>query len=381
MTLLVALVIGGLTTAFARLVPEGPLPLLAASAVVAVLVIPVAGRLRTLVDRLVLGERADPLTLVDRVGAGLEVEHDDPVASMLKAVASAAGASYAAVRAVNARMVAQVGVAAGTTLDLPLRHRGVQLGTLTIGPRRGATRVTEQDARLVAALAPHLAVVVRSGRLAEELARERTRVTAATLVERDRLRRDLHDGLGPSLAGIALGLEAASTAHRTDPNAVPALLERTRAEAEVAVSEIRRVLDGLRPTSLDLHGLEGAVRDTASSLGMGRPGGPDFEFRSDALPLLPPQVEEAAFRIVAESLTNVARHSAAGHCAVRLNQANGDLRVRVSDDGRGLSPESGSGHGLDSMRKRATDVGGSLLVEMARPHGTLVTAVLPLAVS
>jgi signal transduction histidine kinase len=326
----------------------------------------------------VLGERADPLTLVDRVGAGLEVEHDDPVASMLEAVASAAGTSYAVVQDIQGASVARVGDSTGTTFDLPLRHRGVQLGTLTIGPRRGATRVTEQDARLVTALAPHLAVVVGAARLAEELARERTRVTTATLAERDRLRRDLHDGLGPSLAGIALGLEAANTAHRTDPDAVPALLERTRAEADVAVREIRRVLDGLRPTSLDLHGLEGAVRDTASSLGMGGAGCPAFDFRTDALPLLPPQIEEAAFRIVAESLTNVARHSAAVHCAVRLNQANGDLRVRVSDDGSGLGPDAGSGHGLDSMRKRAADVGGSFLIEVARPHGTLVTAVLPL---
>jgi signal transduction histidine kinase len=381
MTLLVALIIGGLTTAFARLVPEGPLPLLAASAVVAVLVMPVAGRLRILVDRLVLGERADPLTLVDRVGAGLEVEHDDPVASMLEAVASAAGTSYANVRDVHGGLVAEVGAVAGATLDLPLRHRGVQLGTLTMGPRRGTTGVTEQDARLVTALAPHLAVVVGAARLAEELARERTRVTTATLVERDRLRRDLHDGLGPSLAGIALGLEAASTAHRADPDAVPALLERTRAEAEVAVREIRRVLDGLRPTALDLHGLAGAVRDTASSLGMGRAGGPAFDLTTDALPLLPPQVEEAAFRIVAESLTNVARHSAAAHCAVRLNQANGDLRVRVFDDGRGIGLGAGSGHGLDSMRQRAADIGGRLIVEGAKPHGTLVTAVLPLEAS
>jgi signal transduction histidine kinase len=99
------------------------------------------------------------------------------------------------------------------------------------------------------------------------------------------------------------------------------------------------------------------------------------------LPLLPPQVEEAAFRIVAESLTNVARHSAARKCAVRLTQANGDLRVQVFDNGQGLSPESGSGHGLDSMRRRAADVGGSLRVEAASPQGTLVTAVLPLGSS
>jgi signal transduction histidine kinase len=381
LTLLVALVVGGLTTLTARLTPEGPLPLLAASAVVAVLLIPVAGRLRPLVDRLVLGERADPLTLVDRVGAGLEIEHSDPIASMLEAVATAAGTSYAVVRDVHGEPVAAVGATEGGGLDFALRHRGTQLGTLTIGPRHGASQVTEQDARLVAALAPHLAVVIRSARLAEELAGERRRVTTATLAERDRLRRDLHDGLGPSLAGIALGLQAAGTAHRTDPDAVPALLERTRAEAELAVSEIRRVLDALRPTSLDLHGLEDAVRDTAASLGMGSPGGPAFDLHTDALPMLPPQVEEAAFRIVAESLTNVVRHSAASHCTVQLNQANGDLRLQVCDDGCGLSPSAGSGHGLDSMRKRAADIGGSVCVEIAKPRGTLVTAVLPLGAS
>ena len=96
--MLVALIIGGLTTGLALLVPEGPLPLVAASAVVSILVIPLAGRLRLLADRLVLGERADPLSLVDRVGAGLEIATDDPVASMLEAVAAAAGASYAVVR-------------------------------------------------------------------------------------------------------------------------------------------------------------------------------------------------------------------------------------------------------------------------------------------
>ena len=91
-------------------------------------------------------------------------------------------------------------------------HSGAELGVLSVGPRRGEPRVTGRDARLVLALAPHLAVVVNSRELAEDLVRERRRVTTATLVERDRLRRDLHDGLGPSLSGIALGLEAAANA-------------------------------------------------------------------------------------------------------------------------------------------------------------------------
>ena len=168
LALLVALIIGGLTTVVASLVPDGPLPLIAASAVVAILVIPVAGRLRVLVDRLVLGERADPLTLVDRIGAGLEVAGDDPVASMLEAVAIAAGASGAVVRNERGRELAWFGEGGGTTLDVPLVHGGTKLGVLSVGPRRGEPRVSTRDARLVLALAPHLAVVVSSRELAEE---------------------------------------------------------------------------------------------------------------------------------------------------------------------------------------------------------------------
>jgi signal transduction histidine kinase len=378
LALLVALIIGGLTTGIASLVPDGPLPLLAASAVVAILVLPVAGRLRVLVDRLVLGERTDPLALVDRIGAGLEIAKDDPVASMLEAVATAVGASFATVHDSAGRELATLGQVARTTLDVPLVHSGAGLGVLSVGPRRGEPRVNADDARLVLALAPHLAVVVSSCELAKDLARERRRVMRATLAERDRLRRDLHDGLGPSLSGIALGLEAAGTALGRDPASVPDLLERTRLEADAAVREIRRVLAGLRPEALDRQGLVGALHETANSLGMGAPGRPQFELRADALPFLPPGVEESAFRIVAESMTNVARHSGAAHCSVEIDQAKGDLRVGVIDDGHGYASTRPMGHGLDSMRRRALDVGGLLTVTPISPHGTAVTAILPL---
>jgi signal transduction histidine kinase len=383
LTLLVALTVGGLTTTLARLAPAGPLPLLAASAVVAVLVIPAAGRLRVLVDRLVLGERADPLTVVDRVGVGLEIARADPVPSMLEAVAAATNASSASIVDEQGRTLASVGNGGGPTLDVPLRHNGTELGVLAVGPRLNRLRVTDQDAQLLHALAPHLAVVVSSQRLTADLARERERVTAATLAERDRLRRDLHDGLGPSLSGIALGLEAAATALRRDPDAVPDLLARTRSEAVGAVAEIRRVLDGLRPAVLDRYGLGGAVRDAAAALGMGAAGGPRFELTLDPLPQLTPAVEESAFRIVAESLTNVARHAGAEHCSVRIDLADGRLHIGVVDDGRGRGVATDGeevrvgGHGLESMRRRAADLGGELVVVPAAPHGTRVTAVLP----
>jgi signal transduction histidine kinase len=379
LTLLVAMTIGGLTTVLARLVPDGPLPLVLASAVVAVLVFPVATRLRRLVDRFVLGEQADPLVIIDRVGAGLEIESDDPVQSMLEAVAASTGSSYAAVRDVHGQLVSSVGEPLEREIaDIPLRHGGELLGTLSVGPRRGEPTVTAGDARLLEALAPHLAVVVRSRRLTEDLSRERERVVAATLAERERLRQDLHDGIGPSLSGIALGLEAADKALNRDPATAHDLIARSRAEAKSAVREIRRVIDGLRPSALDRKGLADAVRETASGLGFGRAGGPEFALEVDDLPALAAPVEETAYRIVAESLTNVVRHSGAQTCRVRLARSDGELLVAIQDDGGGLQDSHGDGVGLESMRRRASEIGGHVSFELAHPHGTLVTALLPL---
>jgi signal transduction histidine kinase len=378
LTLLVALTVGGLTTVLARLVPEGPLPLVLASAVVAVLVFPVANRLRRLVDRFVLGERADPLDVVDRVGAGLEVASDDPVQSMLEAVAASVGASYAAVRDEQGQRVGSVGQPVAGAAAIALRHGGQSLGSVSVGPRRGEPAVTARDARLLEALAPHLAVVVRSRRLTDDLARERQRVVAATLAERERLRRDLHDGLGPSMSGIALGLEAADQALSRDVEIAHELMTRTRAEADSAVHEIRRVIDGLRPSALDRHGLADAVREAASGLGMGQRGRPEFALEVDRLPALAAPVEAAAFRIVAESLTNVVRHSGARTCSVRLERSDGNLCVAIRDDGGGIEALRDDGVGLASMHRRAAEVGGCLDIEAARPHGTVVTARLPL---
>ena len=145
--------------------------------------------------------------------------------------------------------------------------------------------------------------------------------------------------------------------------------------------EIRRVLDGLRPSALDEHGLDGAVREAAAAMGMNEPGRPRLRLAIDPLPVLSPAVEESAYRILAESLTNVARHS--GCRALRGRDPPGRrppgrsasrTTVRAADPGRT------GGHGLESMRRRAADLGGRLTVADAEPTGTRVTAVLPLEV-
>ncbi len=381
LTLLVALVVGGSTTALARLVPDGPLPLLMGSAVVALVLFPVAGWLRGRVDRFVLGDRIDPLAAVDRVGAGLEVATADPVPSMLSAVAMATGSSFARVTDIAGRELAVVGVPTDGGLEVPLRHGGEELGNLSVGPRHREPRVTQEDGRLIAALAPHLAVVVRASALTEALDAERRRVSEATLVERDRLRRDLHDGLGPSMSGIALGLEAATHALDTDPSTARAILDRTREEASGAGAEIRRVLDGLRPSALDRAGLVGAVREVADALGFGRTGGVSLELARQPVRGIPPDVEEAAFRVVAEGLTNVSRHAAAHRCRVTLNRTSTELRVSVIDDGTGIDLAHSPGHGLESMRTRVAALGGRIEVTSGAGRGTEISAVFPLEAS
>ncbi len=146
-------------------------------------------------------------------------------------------------------------------------------------------------------------------------------------------------------------------------------------------SEIRRVLDGLRPSALDRVGLVGAVREVADALGFGHTGGISFELHSHPVRGVPPQVEEAAFRVVAEGLTNVSRHASAGRCRVVLNGTPTELRVSVIDDGTGIHPGHTPGHGLESMRTRVTALGGRIEVTTAPHRGTEISAVLPLEVS
>jgi signal transduction histidine kinase len=377
LTVMVAAVVGLTTASLARLLPPGPVPLLLGSAMVAVFIFPVARLLQRTVDRFVLGDQADPLRQVAGVAAELAAPNTDPVSSMLTAVTAATGATYSAVYGPDGSVQASLGTDHVPTHRVPLRLGTSELGTLVVGPRLHSTRVADADARLIDALAPHLAMVVHASMLTSELAEQQQRTAEATLAERDRLRRDLHDGLGPSLSGITLSLEAALTALHRDPSAAAAILERARTEAQDASREVRRVIDALRPSVLDQMGLADAIRQMASGLGFGRPGGVRLSLRTDDIKGLPPPLEEAAYRITAESLTNVARHANARHCTIQLSQTPGALLLEIEDDGSGVHGAAPTGHGLDSMRRRAADLGGRLAVRPGIPHGTVVDVILP----
>jgi signal transduction histidine kinase len=369
----VALAVAVVSTAVARLAPSGPLPLLGAAAVVAVLVGPVSGWLRRTVDRFVLGDRADPLSAVGRVAAHGEASQDGALTSLLDALAEAVELPYAAVLDDSGRTLATVGLSSQPTEELELRAGGEHLGVL-----RHAPPVDGAGRRILVALAPHIATLLHTQRLAAEVELQRRRVDVATYAERERIRSDLHDSLGPSLSGIALGLQAVDVALVGDEPTARGILRRAREEADAAVREVRRALDALGPAALDRQRLDEAVRQAADRLGFDGARGPTFSCVMKVR-MLPPEVADVAYRIIGEALHNVARHARASECAVSLVDHEGHIHLSIRDDGVGIGIDASRGMGMPSMRHRAHASGGTFAV-LSRPEtsGTVVDVDLPL---
>jgi signal transduction histidine kinase len=269
-----------------------------------------------------------------------------------------------------------------------LEHQGVPQGRLVVGPRTQGEPLDRADLRVVQALAPHVALATRASALTAELDRSRGQVIAASLAERDRLRRDLHDGMGPALSGLALGLDAAESLLDTDLATARQILARTRAEADRAVVEVRRIIDDLRPNILDQSGLAGALQAYAQLVsargslavdldasGLDRAGGPGRADGHCAAISMDPGVEVAAYRITQEAITNAVRHSGASHCAVRLS-CDDSVSIEVRDNGNGISAGRADGIGLASIRQRAESCGGTMLISSSA-DGTCLSVSLP----
>jgi signal transduction histidine kinase len=210
------------------------------------------------------------------------------------------------------------------------------------------------------------------------LVTSRRRIIAAREEERLRLRRDLHDGLGPTLAALGLKVDRARAEAATDPAAVGPLLDEIRADLRGALSQIRGLSRELRPPGLDALGLVDALRQQLATIG--GLDGPLVVLDAGDVGALSPAIEVAAYRIVVEAVTNTVRHAGARHCRVELTRERDTLLIRVSDDGRGVGAGP-VGVGTRAMYERATEVGGELLVGSGPDGGTIVTASLPIGLA
>lgn len=378
----------GLVAVLGSLMSTGTLlaPSLLATVVLAVLFQPVKDQLQRAVSRLLYGSRDEPYQALSRLGQQLESAVAAP--AVLRTIAGTVGSalrlSYAAVElyASNGTLLrrAEIGSPPGNChVRLPAVAGGELIGQLFIAPRPPATEFAESELRLLTDLARQAAPTLQALRLTVELEQSRQGLLRARAEERRRLQRDLHDGIGPSLAGLTLQIGAARALltagnHR---QAADRLVNIERQLADCA-ADVRQLLSALRSPLLDSLGFLGALHYQAERLSAA--GRPNITITTPPdLPGLPAAVEEASLAIVSEAMTNVARHADAPHCDVNITIMNSALQILVVDDGCGFPAGAPSGIGLPSMRRRAAELGGSCRIG---PHpaagGTRVQVSLPL---
>lgn len=372
---------------------------LIATGIVAVLFQPLRSRLQAGVSRLLYGQRDDPYVVLAGLGQRLRatLDPDDILPTIVTTIRETLKLAFVAIEARQGAAfvrAAAAGVppARSEPLRLPLTYQSEEIGALLIAPRGRDDALTPADLRLLDDLTQQIGAALHTVRLTsdlqaltQDLRRSREHLVTAREEERRRLRRDLHDGLGPTLSAIMLKVGLARTLSRRDAAATDALLGQLESEIGAVIGDIRRLVYNLRPPALDELGLVGAIREFVARVSIeGVPDAPDASALTvtveapDAMPRLSAAVEVAAYRIAQEAVTNVVRHARARSCWVGL-RVDGALEIEVRDDGVGIGVMERAGIGLASMRERAEELKGSLTVTSAAPQGTRVLARLPLA--
>ncbi|MBX3049835.1 MAG: GAF domain-containing sensor histidine kinase [Caldilineaceae bacterium] len=351
--------------------------------VVAIVVQPLRQALQTAVNRLLYGERDNPVTALARLGQRLEAAAtaEDVLPAIAETVARSLRLPYAAVavqRDEKREIIAAYGVPSEVVEQFPLTDQGEVVGELLAAPRAAGESFDEADCRLLAQLARQAGPAVHAVLLMEALQRSRERLVTAQEEERRRLRRELHDGLGPQLAGLNLKVDAARNTFAVDPAQSAQLLLEVKAGVQAAIADIRRTVYALRPPALDQLGLIGAVRAQADEL-TAAAGVETTVVGPDVFPPLPAAAEVAAYRIIGEALTNVARHAQAHSVYVGLCLTDA-LHLVVEDDGSGLAGDYRAGVGLASMRERAEELGGAFHIRSELGQGVRMEVSLPAGV-
>ncbi len=353
-----------------------------ATAVVAVSISPLRRVLQRRIDALVRGDVSMPTEAFSGMGRRLGAATDDTelltvIAESVVHALRLGGLAIEVDWPGGARRVVSVGelsAASVETRDLVVSREVV--GRVVVSGRHGelldrATLESLDD------LTPVVATVVQLVARTRELTESRARIASARDEERRVLRRELHDGFGPGLAGVALGLRAAGNLMATDPAAAGPLVRQMADEIDQRVEEVRTLARGLLPPVLDELGLVPAIVELAERYRV--LGDLDVVVTADDV-TVDVDARQAIYGIVAEAVRNVARHADATTCDITVSAHDGLLTVTVDDDGTGIPAVPASGVGLVSMRERAEGIGATLTVAR-RERGTRVQVVVPLEMS
>ena len=385
--LVVALYVAVVVGVGALLPVEQTFLALLAIGLVAVAFAPLRAWLQSSVNRLMFGQRDYPYAVLSEMGR-LMTETGSPedtlqtlteiVATSLKLPGAAVELEQDGVWTVRASFGDEVTADSGRVV-VPLRHQGEVVGRLVVKPRSPREPLNSQDLALLEDIAHPAGAIARSVRLTAALQSSRERLVLAREEERRRLRRDLHDGLGPTLASQTFQLDEILERLHDDPAGTADLVLALKEQNQQLVADVRRLVYELRPPALDELGIAGAL--TAHVAQYERSSTITIEVKTspDPLPALPAAVEVAAYRIAREAITNTMRHAKAGRCQASLRVSDADLTIEVRDDGVGVSSGSTAGVGISSMRERTEELGGEFSIGPAEHAGTRVRATLPLA--
>jgi signal transduction histidine kinase len=354
-----------------------------ATGVVAILFEPLRQRLQRLVNHWMYGERDDPYAVLTQLAGTLEniPSTNDVLPTIARTIGQTLKIPYVAFQ-LDQNGEEKISASFGTQMDellsFPLMYQREIIGTLQLARRAPGEELSAADLRLIENIARQAGAAAQTVRLNTELIRSRAQIVNEREEERLRIRRDLHDELGPILASQVFKLAAARQVVRPQPEKAERLLDEIAQQSQQTVSEIRRLVHGLRPPVLDQLGLVEAVRDLtryqAGEMAY------DITAPAEGLPPLAPAVEVNAYRIVLEALNNVTRHAHASHCFVGFSIEPNVLALQIRDDGMGLPAEYRAGVGLRSMRARAEEIGGQFSFDAVDPHGTCIVARLPLSI-
>jgi len=263
---------------------------------------------------------------------------------------------------------------------IPLYAGKVHMGQLSLAVRPGLEPLGRADERLLDALSHVLASSAYNLGLQQALRRALAQAVTAREEERRRIRREIHDGIGPLLAAALLRTETAMDLPPECQSQAESL-QKLHALQMTALTDIRSLVEGLRPPALDHGGLLGALQQHAElSAVMGAQGPPSVTFEvAGELSVLPAAVEVAAYRIAQEAMSNATKHAEAQRITVRVSRVDNGLTVEIDDDGVGIPAETNhSGVGRVSMFERATELGGWYTTEHSPTGGTRVKAWLPI---
>jgi signal transduction histidine kinase len=378
---LYVLVVGGLGTLFQA---QGNVLLsLLATGLIAVLFHPLRQRLQRAVNYLVYGERSNPYQVLSLLGLRLETTlvPDAVLPTIVETVAQAFNLPYAAITLKQDEGHITLGAVYGQAapedalLHFALTYQGEFLGELTLSNEPSEEAFSARDRRLLEDLVRQAGVAVHAVRLSADIRRSREQLVMTREEERRRLRRDLHDGLGPQLASLMLMLTTVRKLLRKEPDMAEHMLTEAMTHMQGAIADIRHLVYGLRPPALDDLGLLGLLQEDMQRY---RACGVTFTLDApDPLPPLPAAVEVACYRIAQEALTNVIKHAHAQHCVLRLG-IDEMLTMEVIDDGEGFADTQKGGVGLTSMRERALELGGTCSIGTQPQKGTHVSVCLPL---